>query len=486
MYYFNPYAIGPLLTGVMCFALGQYVHQMDREDRTRQAFFGLNVLASLWCLSQAMVLSATDLTLASFWSHVMFSAIILMPVSMFHLASHWCKRYQRQKLIRWVINFQALCLVILSWGPDFLSGYTPYFFGLFPRAGALMYLVVFFMLSNFTISFLNINKYHFSQKKLKKRQEARFVMLSFLILLLSYSDVFVSYQQSLYPLGYIVLFGFSLSMSLFLLRKSVALLHERVRSVEEQMQFKSNEASIVSEELKGVQFQLLEAGKKSALVSLSAGILHQISQPITAIYGFIKFLKKEVKEDHEFYKPIHLVDEQTMYLKQMLGNLMELVQHKDIKKEAINVNEPVENAVNLLTDELRIGRVKWELDLAEDLPQICADNINLQQIFMNFIINAIQALGTLPKGEERQLLVSSKVDEDNKFVAVSFQDSGPGVSKGEVERIFEPFYSTKEKAVGIGLALCQDLVEEHGGQILVDSSVKQGVSFVVKLPVIGS
>jgi signal transduction histidine kinase len=98
---------------------------------------------------------------------------------------------------------------------------------------------------------------------------------------------------------------------------------------------------------------------------LSAGILHQISQPITAIHGFVRFMKKEMNPQDVFYKPVCLMEEQTVYLKEMLENLMMLIRHRKITKSNVDVNAVIERSLSLMADELRIRRVNWET--AQDL-----------------------------------------------------------------------------------------------------------------------
>src|SRR3990167_6474506 len=118
--------------------------------------------------------------------------------------------------------------------------------------------------------------------------------------------------------------------------------HDKVerhaRELEAEVERKTEELSRVLNDLRAMQFKLLETGKRSALASLSAGILHQISQPITAIHGFARFVKKEMKESEPFYRGITIIEEQSVYLKQMLEDLMELIRHRENKKENIDVN----------------------------------------------------------------------------------------------------------------------------------------------------
>lgn len=237
-------------------------------------------------------------------------------------------------------------------------------------------------------------------------------------------------------------------------------------------------------QLKTMETKLAENSRISLVAHLSAGIIHQISQPITAINGFIKFLKKEMNPQDQFYHPVCLVDEQCVYLKQMLNDMMELVRHSEMKCEQLNVHDVIYKAVNLLKDELRIRRINWDLDLKEGIPKVFVDHIRLQQVFMNIAINAMQALTELPRDQEKYIRISSCLDLERKEVVISFQDTGPGIPQDEVDHIFEPFYSTKTKGTGIGLSLCRMLVQEQNGRITLVNNSPQGAHFRVHLPAV--
>ena len=236
-------------------------------------------------------------------------------------------------------------------------------------------------------------------------------------------------------------------------------------------------------ELKAAHVKLMDSGKKGAVAALSAGLLHQISQPITAIHGFVRFMKKEMDINSPFYKPVCVMDEQSFYIKDMLANLMELIRHRQIQKTQTNLNTVIHKSMNLLLDELRIRRVGWDLQLDNQVPFIFGDALHLQQVFMNLVVNAMEALSEMPHGTLRTLLVSSFYDQANYQAIITFKDNGPGIAHEHQAKIFDPFFSTKTQGSGIGLALCHDLVNEHGGTISVKSN-QEGTVFTIKLPCI--
>ena len=175
------------------------------------------------------------------------------------------------------------------------------------------------------------------------------------------------------------------------------------------------------------------------------------------------------------------MDEQSFYIKDMLANLMELIRHRNIQKTQTNINAVIYKSLNLLLDELRIRRIGWDMQLDDQVPFIFGDALHLQQVFMNLVVNAMEALSETPHGSPRTLLVISRFDVENHQAVIIFKDNGPGITHEHQARIFDPFFSTKPQGSGIGLALCQDLVNEHGGNIAVNSN-GEGTIFMVKLP----
>ena len=246
---------------------------------------------------------------------------------------------------------------------------------------------------------------------------------------------------------------------------------------------KNLELEATIKELKEAQVKLMDSGKKGAIAALSAGLLHQISQPITAIHGFVRFMKKEMDVNSPFYKPVCVMDEQSFYIKDMLANLMELIRHRKIQKTEININTVIHKSLNLLQDELRIRRIGWDMHLDDTIPFVFGDALHLQQVFMNLAVNAMEALSEMPHGSPRTLEISSRYDRESDEAVIVFKDNGPGITNEHQAKIFDPFFSTKPQGSGIGLALCHDLVNEHGGKISVQSD-REGSSFIMKLPCI--
>lgn len=333
------------------------------------------------------------------------------------------------------------------------------------------------MVACFSMVFLTLIHFHAEALDFATRRRVRLMMLIATLLEFSYIDLMVMYDSVLYPLGYMTLSG--AIFIIFFDRLHFAFGNwgnYRVQAMDI-----SSELSRVTSRLQAAEQKLTENGRINFLANLSGGILHQISQPISAIYGFTRFLKKEINPNDVFYRPICLIEEQTVYLKQIVDNLNEVARHKKMDKLPVSINDAVMRALNLIKDELRINNIRWCTEFSDHLPSINADSIQLQQALLNILINAMQTLAGQKVGEKR-IDVKTMLDSKTGFVRVSIRDNGPGIDSLTRNMIFEPYYTTREKGSGIGLSFCRDIILDHGGKIDVESKKGEGAEFSISLP----
>lgn len=240
-----------------------------------------------------------------------------------------------------------------------------------------------------------------------------------------------------------------------------------------------------NQELKQQQDQLIEAEKLSALGKLASGVAHEINNPMTSIMGYSEltvselkrqpFTEKETKECLEF---VEIVLSEAHRCQSIVQTLLQFGRRTKEETVLLDLNKPIEAA--LLVAKFHIGKSRVEIikELAPGLPQISANANQLQQVFLNLIVNARDAMekgGTLK-------ITSRKIDDH--WVEVSFADTGCGIPEDKLEMIFKPLYTTKEegKGTGLGLSITQDIVERHKGKIEVKSIVGKGTTFTIQLP----
>ena len=242
------------------------------------------------------------------------------------------------------------------------------------------------------------------------------------------------------------------------------------------------ETEKLTRNLQQAEQEMMSLSELTPLIRMNAGILHKVIQPVTVILGLVKFLKKEMDHSEEFYKPVLMMEEQSVLLKDLLSDLMALSYHKELRRQDVNTNACVEKVTNLLSDEFAARHVKVELNLKKDLPLVFTDPVRLQHIFMSIIFNAVEAVSSVSKEDRRSIEISTSFDAEGHQVKIVFTDNGPGIAEKDQSKVFDPFFTTKSRPRGVALTLTRDLIEEEDGQIFVKSEIGHQTSFVMSLP----
>jgi signal transduction histidine kinase len=163
-------------------------------------------------------------------------------------------------------------------------------------------------------------------------------------------------------------------------------------------------------------------------------------------------------------------------------NLLSFARRHEPEKSLISINEAIEKTLELHANPMKVNNIEVELELAPDLPKTLADFHQMQQVFVNIVNNAEQAMVDA-HGKGRLVVKTLKA---GNMIQISFADNGPGIPEENINRIFDPFFTTKEvgKGTGLGLSICYGLVEAHGGRIYAQSKLGQGATFVVEIPIV--
>jgi PAS domain S-box-containing protein len=232
------------------------------------------------------------------------------------------------------------------------------------------------------------------------------------------------------------------------------------------------------ENLRRTQEQLLHSEKLAAVGQLISGVAHELNNPLTAILGYSQLLESSGQVG-----PLALSYSEKMYKQaqrthRIVQNLLSFARQHKPERIPVMVNTLIEDTLALRDYDLRMNQIHVHLELSPDLPLIPADPHQLQQVFLNLINNAVDAI--LDHSQQGELWVSSGVDGKSLFVELT--DSGPGVK--DPTRVFDPFYTTKPvgKGTGLGLSICYGIITEHGGTIRVRNCAPRGASFRIELP----
>ncbi len=237
------------------------------------------------------------------------------------------------------------------------------------------------------------------------------------------------------------------------------------------------------EELQRTQAQLLQTEKLAAMGQLLAGVAHELNNPLSVVLGRAALLEyKLAGTPHaaQAKKVAEAADRSARIVK----NFLALARQRPTERQKVSLNEVARQAVELLAYQLRVDDVEVRFELAPDLPALWADPNQLHQVVVNLVSNAHHAIRQTP--QPRQIIITTRHDAARQQASLVVADTGPGVPPAVQPRIFEPFFTTKApgQGTGLGLSLCQGIVEGHGGAIRVESRPGLGAVFRVELPVV--
>ena len=233
-------------------------------------------------------------------------------------------------------------------------------------------------------------------------------------------------------------------------------------------------------ELREMQAHLIQSEKLASLGKLAAGIAHEINNPLGGILIYSHLLLEDTSKKSAHYENLKKIVKETSRCKDIVKGLLEFARPKEPEMSWINLNDIVDRSLAIVEGQALFQNIKINKKYASALPKIVADGSQLQQVFMNIIINAAEAMDG--KGI---LSLSTSLDSDGTYIEAKITDTGHGIKEEDKIRLFEPFFSTKEvgKGTGLGLAISYSIIQKHLGTIEVESQEGKGSSFTVKLPV---
>ncbi len=241
-------------------------------------------------------------------------------------------------------------------------------------------------------------------------------------------------------------------------------------------------------QLKETHEKLLHQDKMSSMGKMAAAVVHEINNPIAGILNLVLLMKRMVAEQalsakdiEQFTLYLNLMETETRRTGRIVSNLLTFARHPKLKMKPLDLNQLIERTLMLNTSLLRIANVRAETSLDPDLPKVVGSEDQLQQVFMNLISNAAQAMEPKDGGV---LLVETRRAGSGRKIVAKVRDTGVGIPEENMPRLFEPFFTTKKKGkgVGLGLSVAYGIVQEHSGSITAHSAVEAGTTFIVKLP----
>jgi len=239
--------------------------------------------------------------------------------------------------------------------------------------------------------------------------------------------------------------------------------------------------------------QLIQASKMTTLGEMATGVAHELNQPLSVIKTASSFLSKKVKKNEVIKDEIleTLTEEIESHVdraSKIINHMREFGRKSDVSKERVQVNETLDRAHEIFSQQLKLREIEVIKDYEENLPLILADSNRLEQVFINLLINARDAIeeksnAVDKKNGEKKIFL--KTSSQGKMVKIEVRDTGKGISQSILDKIFEPFFTTKKvgRGTGLGLSISYGIVQDYDGTIKVETQEGKGANFIIMFPV---
>jgi signal transduction histidine kinase len=233
------------------------------------------------------------------------------------------------------------------------------------------------------------------------------------------------------------------------------------------------------------QMALAHANRVTTMGQLTASITHEVNQPITAAITYAlaarRFLRKEPPNFHEVDDALSLIIKEGSRAGEVVERVRALIKKMPARKDAVAIVDAILEVIALTRTEAANNSVSVRTQFAESLPRVQGDRVQLQQVMLNLIVNAIQAMNGIGEGV-REIQISIDAVPSEGSVRIGVRDTGPGLSPESLSRLFEPFYTTKPEGMGMGLSICRSIIEAHGGRLCAIPCEARGALFQFTIP----
>ena len=252
-----------------------------------------------------------------------------------------------------------------------------------------------------------------------------------------------------------------------------------------QATFAIEHASLYEQQTERLK-KMYRTDRLATLGELAAGAAHEIRNPLTAIRSTIQYLSKDFSADPVKSEMVTELISEVERINKIVQGLLSFARPSDLNTSDINIEQLINQTLLLVTNTLRKPNVEVEFEYFTDNTTIQGDAEQLKQVFLNIILNAVEAMGKNPPERSRTLIISiekgTPINTHSRYLIISFEDSGKGIEQKNIENVFNPFFTTKEEGTGLGLAICYGIINRHEGEIEVKSVPDKGTCINIKLP----
>lgn len=252
-----------------------------------------------------------------------------------------------------------------------------------------------------------------------------------------------------------------------------AKMYDELKSFNTQLEEK---IKIATRNLRKTQDKLIQSEKMAALGKLSAGIAHEIKNPLTSIKLLVHSLAKEIQHNEIAKKDIEVIENEIERVNQIINRFFDFARPKEPEFSSVDINQVLEEIIALISGEVK----EWNIMIKKEflpLSFVRADEGQIKQVFLNLFLNAMQVM---PNGGN--LKISSRQNEN--YVQIEIQDEGEGIAEDIKNKLFEPFFTTKEEGIGLGLSIVKRIIEDHKGWIRIDNAKTKGAIVTIAFPCI--
>ncbi|MCK4533599.1 GAF domain-containing protein [bacterium] len=252
-----------------------------------------------------------------------------------------------------------------------------------------------------------------------------------------------------------------------------AKMYDELKSFNTQLEEK---IKIATRKLRKTQDKLIQSEKMAALGKLSAGIAHEIKNPLTSIKLLVHSLAKEIQHNEIAKKDIEVIENEIERVNQIINRFFDFARPKEPEFSSVDINQVLEEIIALISGEIK----EWSIIIEKEflpLSFIQADKGQIKQVFLNLFLNAIQVM---PNGGK----VKVGTRQEDKHIQIEIQDEGEGIAEDIKNKLFEPFFTTKEEGIGLGLSIVKRIIEDHKGWIRIDNAKPKGAIVTIAFPCI--
>ncbi|HAV42769.1 TPA: hypothetical protein DCX15_01960 [bacterium] len=233
------------------------------------------------------------------------------------------------------------------------------------------------------------------------------------------------------------------------------------------------------DELRETQNQLIQSEKLAVIGQMAAGIAHELRNPLNVINSAAYYLKSKIgRRDPELNLSLEHIEREIARADKVIVGLLGFSRPVD-SIGSIEINTLLDDTLLLLGKEFSLSNIEVVKEYAQNLPEVVGDRGQLQEVFLNIVLNAYQAM---PKGGILRIKSRESKGEKEGFIEIVFEDTGQGIPQNDLPRLFEPFFTTRAEGTGLGLAVSYQIIKRHNGEILAESTLGKGSSFIVRLP----